>query len=196
MAETVAKLNKLDIAPRKTRSVARIIFGMTVGDAEAELSFRKERAARPLLKLLRSAVANAKVKGLYPENLFVKEIRVDKGMRLKRWLPRARGMATPIHKDFSNVIIKLGELKDKTKRSKFIFSSGSSAKAGVAKLKKVSADKDNKEEKAEVKKTPGVTKKPRSSVKKKPAESKIKSKADLGGKKGFLNKVFNKGESN
>ena len=93
MAEITAKIKRLDIAPRKARAVARIIVGLPVGDAEAQLMFRKERAARPILKLLKSAVANAGVKGIDPSRLVVKTTFVDKGPRMKRWLPRARGMA-------------------------------------------------------------------------------------------------------
>ncbi|MFA5052558.1 MAG: 50S ribosomal protein L22 [Parcubacteria group bacterium] len=120
MADVTAKLNRLDITPRKVRGIIRIISGLPVGEAEAQLLFRRERAVRPILKLLRSAVANAKNKGLAADTLFVKEIWADEGPVLKRWLPRARGMATPLHKKFSHVTIVLAS--DSSKKSRFAIS--------------------------------------------------------------------------
>src|SRR3989344_194570 len=62
MAETQAKLNNLRIAPRKVRLVADLIKGMSAAEARAELTFSKKRSAPAILKLLQSAVANAKNK--------------------------------------------------------------------------------------------------------------------------------------
>lgn len=150
MAEVTAKLNKLDIAPRKVRSVIRIISGLPVADAEAQLVFRKERAARPILKLLRSAVANAKNKGLNAEGLYVSSIWADEGPTLKRWLPRARGIATPLHKKFSHVTIVLSE---GSKKSRFSMVSPSSKKAVKGKKPKGENRKDKKNKPAKTKKT-------------------------------------------
>lgn len=126
ITEIKAKLNKLDIAPRKTRSVAKIIAGLPIGEAEAQLLFRKERAVRPILKLLRSAVANIKNKGLTIDGFYVKTIYVNKGQVMKRWLPRARGMATPLHKTLSHVTIVLA--KSENKKSRFIISDSNKTK--------------------------------------------------------------------
>jgi large subunit ribosomal protein L22 len=134
MAEVTAKLNKLDIAPRKVRSVIHIISGLPVADAEAQLIFRKERSVRPILKLLRSAVANARNKGLNLESLYVSSIWADEGQTLKRWLPRARGMATPIHKKFSHVTIILSE--GSKKKSRFTMTAPSVAGNAVSAKKK------------------------------------------------------------
>ncbi len=123
MKEIKVKLSNLDITPRKTRSVSRIIIGMPVGDAEAELMFRKERAAASLLKLLRSAIANVvnnKNKEIKIENFYIKNILVDKGIRLKRSLPRAQGRATPLHKQRCHVILILSESSEKKSRFKFV----------------------------------------------------------------------------
>ncbi|MBI4193372.1 MAG: 50S ribosomal protein L22 [Candidatus Colwellbacteria bacterium] len=106
--EAKAYAKNMDVAPRKARSVADLVRGRSAGDAEAELSVRRERAAHPILKLLRSAVANARSRNLDPDTLFVKEIRVDKGITLKRILPRAQGAASPIHKVRSHILITLG----------------------------------------------------------------------------------------
>lgn len=110
MAKQVAQLRYLRIAPRKVRSVGQLLTGLPVNEAEAQLLVQRRRASRPLLKLLRSAVANAKNnRRMNPEKLFVESLRVDNGPMLKRILPRARGSATPIHKIMSHVTITLAE---------------------------------------------------------------------------------------
>lgn len=107
--ETV-KLNYLRIAPRKVRSVADLLKGLPVNEAEAQLLLQRRRPAEPLLKLLRSAAANAVNNShLNLEKLYVESVRVDQGPMLKRVLPRARGMATPIQKKMSHVTLVLAE---------------------------------------------------------------------------------------
>ena len=91
MKQPTAQLRYLRIAPRKVRSVADLIRGLPVQDAEAQLMVQRRRPAKPLLKLLRSAVANAKNNKQNADHLFISEIRVDQGPMLKRMLPRARG---------------------------------------------------------------------------------------------------------
>ncbi len=149
MAEVRAKLNKLDVAPRKVRAITQLISGLPAGDAEVQLAFRRERAAKPVLKLLRSAIANAKVKGLNLEILVIKQATADKGIRLKRYLPRARGMATPIHKDFSNVTIVLEEKEGK--KSRFTPGKIAFAKKAVKETVKATKTEKPKKEKGEIK---------------------------------------------
>jgi len=109
MQTQTVKLNYLRIAPRKVRSVGDLIRGLPVNEAEAQLLAQSRRPAKPLLKLLRSAVANAKTnQQLNPDHLFIKEIRVDQGPMLKRMLPRARGSASPIQKKMSHITLTLG----------------------------------------------------------------------------------------
>ena len=109
METQVAKLNYLRIAPRKVRSVGDLIKGLQVNDAEAQLLVQSRRPAKALLKLLRSAVSNAKNNSrLNTDHLFVVSVRVDGGPMLKRMLPRARGSASPIQKKMSNVTLTLG----------------------------------------------------------------------------------------
>jgi len=108
MQTQTAQLRYLRIAPRKTRGVADLIRGLSVNEAEAQLLVQRRRPAKALLKLLRSAVANAKNNKLNPDHLFVSEIRVDGGPMLKRFLPRARGSASPIQRKMSHVTITLG----------------------------------------------------------------------------------------
>lgn len=108
--EYKAHLRYLRIAPRKVRLVADSIRGKSVREAERGLKFMAQKSALPILKLLRSAIANAKNNfSIGAEKLFVKKITVDKGPILKRIMPRARGSASPIHKHTSHISITLTE---------------------------------------------------------------------------------------
>ena len=71
MKQAVAKLNNLHIAPRKVRLVTNSLKNLSVQNAEAQLMYLSKRSAGPLLKLLRSAVANAKVKNLSLDKLYI-----------------------------------------------------------------------------------------------------------------------------
>lgn len=105
-----AKLKYLRMTPRKMMTVANNIRGKQVQFAIDYLTFCRRRAARPLLKLVKSAVANASHKGgVDIDNLYIKELLVDKGPTMRRWMPRARGMATPILKRTSHVKLVLAE---------------------------------------------------------------------------------------
>ena len=121
MKTQVAKLRYLKISPRKVRRVADLIRGLSVNEAEAQLLILPHRASQPLLKLLRSAAADAKNnQKLEPEKLWIKEIRVDVGPRQKRWRMRARGSASPIEKKSSHIILVLAE-QEKITPAKFKF---------------------------------------------------------------------------
>lgn len=106
-----AMLRFLHIAPRKVRLIAGTLQGLRVSEAEAQLLHRSQRAAQPLLKLLRSAIADAKqTKQLEARQLRIASIRVDQGPMLKRSLPRAQGRATPIQKKMSHIMLMLTEI--------------------------------------------------------------------------------------
>lgn len=95
-------------SPRKVRLLADLVRGKRVQKALETLSFVNKRAADPVTKLINSAVANAKHAGADVEKLFVKSIAVDKGIVLKRIMPRARGSAARILKRSSHVSVELG----------------------------------------------------------------------------------------
>ena len=106
-----ATLRYLRIAPRKVRLVAANVRGMKVGAAIAMLKFTPNAAAKPLSKLLRSAIANAEVKGKAFEDvdtLFVKTLTVDAGPKMRRFMPRAMGRAYRVEKKTSHVYVELG----------------------------------------------------------------------------------------
>jgi large subunit ribosomal protein L22 len=105
-----ASLNYLRMSPQKVRLVVDLIRGRAVEEALNILTFSPKAAARPLGKLLKSAVANADQKGgLDLDKLVVKTATVDEGPTWRRWLPRAQGRATRIRKRTSHVTIILGE---------------------------------------------------------------------------------------
>ncbi|MEK7593756.1 MAG: 50S ribosomal protein L22 [Patescibacteria group bacterium] len=103
-------------SPRKVRIVADLVKGKRVPEALTALRVLVKRAGSPLEKLIRSGVANAKNNsGVLADNLIIKELRVDKGVTLKRSMPRARGSAFPIKKRSSNVMLVLEEKLKKLK---------------------------------------------------------------------------------
>jgi large subunit ribosomal protein L22 len=105
-----AKLRYSRISPRKVRLVADLIRGLQVNEAEKVLEFTVKRSAMPILKVLKSAVANAEHNyNLKKINLYITEITVDGGPIIKRYRPRARGVAFPIQKKTSHITIKLAE---------------------------------------------------------------------------------------
>jgi large subunit ribosomal protein L22 len=105
-----ARLSFLRIAPRKVRLVADHVRGQRVGDALAMLKYTPQAAAKPLAKLLRSAVANAEQKGGHVDvdALVVKTLTVDQGPKMRRFMPRAMGRAYRIEKKTSHVYVELG----------------------------------------------------------------------------------------
>ncbi len=105
-------------APRKVRLVASLVKGKSVAEAITELEFLPKRAGLPIKKLLLSAVANAKNMGIEMENLFVKELRVDKGITMKRMMPAAMGTGHRINKRTSNLNLLLAERIMAVKKSK------------------------------------------------------------------------------
>lgn len=124
-------------SPRKVRLVADLVKGKNIDRAMVELEMLPRRAALPLKNLLASAVANAKVQGLEVENLFVKSFSVDKGIVMKRFMPRAMGRASRINKRTSHVEVVLGERFQKLKAPKKV----------TKEVKETKVKKDDKKEK-------------------------------------------------
>ena len=98
-------------SPRKVRLVADMIRGKKASDALITLQFTNKKAADSLAKLLKSALANAKTQNIDEKNLKIKEIQVNKGVTLKRVMPRARGSASRINKRTSHITLLLAEEK-------------------------------------------------------------------------------------
>lgn len=104
-------------SPRKVRLVINSIRGKSVERALAELRFIPKRASGTIEKLIKSAVSNAEANsGKTRENLFIKEIRVDEGVTLKRMMPMSKGRAFRINKRTSHVTLELGDRQDTKKQ--------------------------------------------------------------------------------
>ena len=91
------------ISPRKVRPIAEMIRGKRIDEAMTSLQFSKKRAAWYFKAVLKSAIANAEEQDADVHNLFVSESRVDEGPVIKRWQPKDRGRAHPIHKHTSHL---------------------------------------------------------------------------------------------
>jgi large subunit ribosomal protein L22 len=110
--EITAKARFIRMSPRKVRLAADVIRGLKITEARSRLSVMKQLAAEPVLKLLKSAVANAEHNFKFAsENLFVKSIVVDGGPVYKRWTPKAFGRANPIRHRTSHITLVLDEKK-------------------------------------------------------------------------------------
>ncbi len=106
--EIKASLKHFHISPRKMRLVADLIKGLDAKRAELELIRLPKHAAEPLLKLLRSAMANAR-NNLQMGNtdLYIKGLQVSSGTVMKRFRPRAFGRAATIRKKTCHVYMIL-----------------------------------------------------------------------------------------
>jgi len=170
--EIKATIKHLRISPKKVRLLANLVRGKEVKNALDQLKFSAKGASLPVAKLIKSAIANAEHNfELDKNNLFVKEIKVDEGGMLKRWMPKAHGRATPLRKRISHVSLTLGEIKDggikvgRKQKADAPISLEELAKSGAAKEEKVSAGDLKKKDTA---------------------------KLEGAGKKGFVNKMFNR----
>jgi large subunit ribosomal protein L22 len=126
------------MSPRKVRLVIDTIRGKSVPDAVTRLTFLRKDAALPVLKLLKSAMANAEHNfNLEPAKLRVKSVTADGGPTLKRIRARAHGSAAPIRKRTSHIMLVLSDeapvaskraLKKAVKDSKIAAAEKSAAK--------------------------------------------------------------------
>lgn len=109
--EVNASLKHIRVTPRKAMLVADLVRGKGINEALAILKFsRRKRIAGYISTLLKSAVANADVKGkIDVDTLFVKRLEVGKGPTLKRFRPRAMGRAFKINKKTCHIFVSLAE---------------------------------------------------------------------------------------
>ena len=105
--EFISKQNYLRMSPRKIRPVVALIKKLTPIKAVETLPFIGKRASVPLRKVIMTALANAKDKGVSESDLVFKEIQINEGPRLKRGLAISRGRWHPIKKRMSHIKIIL-----------------------------------------------------------------------------------------
>lgn len=162
------------MSPRKLRLVADVVRKMETGKALVQLQFLNKVAAEPVKKLILSAIANAEHNfSLDKDNLFIKAIKVDEGVTLKRWMPKAHGRATVIRKRGCHVHVTLAEIVESGKKE--------ARKEKVEAPVKLEAVVAEAEKRAKAAKKDG-----------KPAAKEAKVNADVKSGKGFTGKVFNR----
>ena len=102
-----AEVKFIRVSPTKVRQVLDLIRNMDVSQAEAVLFNLNKGPKAYLAKILKQAVANAKVKGFNKEQLYISKIICDVGPAWKRFKAAAFGRAAPIKKRTSHVRIEL-----------------------------------------------------------------------------------------
>jgi large subunit ribosomal protein L22 len=108
--EAKAVLRYARISPRKVKIVCDLIRGKSVAQATAILMQTPKAASEYMLKLLKSAAANAENNhGMDPEKLYVSETYANPGPIIKRMMPRAQGRAYRINKRTSHITIVVKE---------------------------------------------------------------------------------------
>ncbi|RYZ31487.1 MAG: 50S ribosomal protein L22 [Propionibacteriaceae bacterium] len=109
--EAKAQTRYLRVTPQKARRVVDLIRGKKANEAVAVLSFAPQAAAEPVLKLVESAIANARFladkhsEAFDQNDLVVQSISVDEGPTMKRFRPRAQGRAGRILKRTSHITV-------------------------------------------------------------------------------------------
>ncbi|MBN1994938.1 MAG: 50S ribosomal protein L22 [Anaerolineae bacterium] len=97
-------------SPIKMRRMVNAVRGMRVEDALQMLALLPHRAAKPVSKTIKSALANAEENyALDAEDMVIAEIMVDEGPRLRRYRAGARGRYKPIKKRVSHITVVLAE---------------------------------------------------------------------------------------
>jgi large subunit ribosomal protein L22 len=112
MADITAKLKYHHAAPRKVRLIADLVRGKKATVAMSQLVFSKRKPAEAIIKVLKSAMSNAKHNfkvDADKKDLYIKEIRVDEGPAMKRYRPAWRGTTKPFKRRTSHVTIVLSE---------------------------------------------------------------------------------------
>lgn len=109
--EAKAQVRYLRMSPMKARRVVDLIRGKSTAEALDILRFAPQAASEPVLKLVESAIANARVKAdqagerFDERELVVSAAFVDEGPTMKRFQPRAQGRAFQIKKRTSHVTV-------------------------------------------------------------------------------------------
>lgn len=99
--------------PRKVRLVTDLVKGKKVSVALAALQFLPKRASKSVVKLIKSAAANAKNRGENIDDLTVQSIIVESAGMLKKYMPRAFGRASMIRRRKSRMTVTLASLNPK-----------------------------------------------------------------------------------
>ena len=194
--EIKAKAKHVRMSPRKVRLVVDVVRGLQVGKALDQLKFTNKLAVGPIVKLVNSAIASAVNNFELEEgNLFIKEVKVDDGPTVHRWMPRAYGRATPIRKRTSHISLILGEIKDSGKKE----AKKQEVEAPIKLGTDTKEDKGKKEEKKKVVVSKGKTEDAPKDLTSEKGKKIVDPRSEGNGKhtktegkseKGFMGKVF------
>ena len=103
-ARAIAK--NVRVTPRKVRLVIDLVRGLPVKEALGILSNVNRAASEPVMKVIKSAAANATNNfGMDEDALYISEIYANEGLRMKRYLPRAKGSASGLVKRASHITV-------------------------------------------------------------------------------------------
>ena len=177
MAQVTAKLNNLRLAPRKVRAIANLVRGKDVNYAIGQLEHFIKRSAGPVKKLLDSAVANAENNfNMVKDNLYIKSLIVNEGVKLKRFRAKGFGRAEMIQKKTSHIKMILDERTPGLRREK------------TAKAKKEVEQVARQETRANEIKKPasGEARPPRRDDESRPGQGRPEIKREIGSKGGAL----------
>lgn len=107
----VAKANRIPISPYKLRPLVDVIRGKDVVHALSWLSTYQMQRVMPIRKMIESAVANANnLQGVQPDELKIKEIKVDQGKIHRYFKPGAMGRAAAQRRRFSHMSVVLEQI--------------------------------------------------------------------------------------
>lgn len=110
VTEATAFARDVRVTPRKVRLVIDLVRGKSVKDALGILAITNKAAVTPVVKLIKSAAANA-VNNFHmdADKLYISEIQASDGLKIKRYIPRAKGSASGIVKRNANIRITVKE---------------------------------------------------------------------------------------
>ena len=115
MAQAIASVRMVRVAPRKARYVADLIRGKKVSEARDILLFTPKAASPIIRKVLESAVANAENKAaetrerIDTDEMVVSQIMVNEGITIKRFQPAPRGRAMMVRKRTSHIELVISD---------------------------------------------------------------------------------------
>lgn len=145
------------MSPQKLRLVASIAKQMEPEEAVSKLPFLKKRAKEPIIKVIKTALANGKAQGISPDQLEFEEIQINEGPRLKRGRAVSRGRWHPYQRRMSHIRIILktreeikgGQKKEVVESVKEKSSEKKSKKISLDQIRKLGKKKDDKQKRVE-----------------------------------------------
>jgi len=116
--DAIATQKFLRASPQKLREVVAMIKDMKPTQAIEILPFVGKRGAEPILKVIKSAMANASLKGMATADIVFKEIQIGEGPSLKRGIAVSRGRYHPILKKMAHIRVVVGTVEAKKEEVK------------------------------------------------------------------------------